>query len=184
VGDREAILGSLPEGQGGTLSRSQQAVKTVATADLWPAFVRMLEFHRGEIGDGDSLAFFRDKSYIDPNVPEGLTSVLGQSFDDPWQAEAGVTFGGIPVAETGSILLATGPQSPRLTSLSPPVHIAVLDPNRTVASLEQALSLLEPRTSVLITGPSRTADVEGVIVMGVHGPKRLIVVPWTEEIPA
>ena len=184
MGDRDAILALLPEGQGETLTRSCQDARTIPAIDLWDAFVHMLEFHRGEIGDSETLAYFKDKSLFDPDVPAGAKSFLGQCHNDPWQAAAGVTFGGVPIAETGSLLLATGPQKPRLTSLAPPVHIALVDPNRTVAGLEQALNLLEPRTSVLITGPSRTADVEGVIVMGVHGPRRLIVVPWTEEIPA
>lgn len=144
----------------------------------------MLEFHKGEVIDHEILAMFKSRAVYDDDLPTELKSLVGEPINDPWSADAGITTKALAIAETGSILISTSPQNTRLTSLAPPVHIALVDPSKSVASLDQGLAQLDQRTSVLITGPSRTADVEGVIVMGVHGPKRLIVVPWPRKIPA
>jgi L-lactate dehydrogenase complex protein LldG len=89
------------------------------------------------------------------------------------------TLGGI--AETGGLLLAPGPLEPRLLSLVPPVHIALLRPERIFDTLYQAIRALGwgeaiPANALVISGPSKTADIEQTLAYGVHGPKRLIVV--------
>jgi L-lactate dehydrogenase complex protein LldG len=95
---------------------------------------------------------------------------------DVWTADVGITLADVAVAETGSLLLAAGPGRGRMNSLAPPTHVAIVDYSAVESSLEGAFDRLSDRTSVLITGPSRTADIEGVLVRGVHGPKELIVV--------
>ena len=95
---------------------------------------------------------------------------------DVWTADVGITLADVAVAETGSLLLAAGPGRARMNSLAPPTHVAIVERDALVSSLEGAFERLSDRTSVLITGPSRTADIEGVLVRGVHGPKELIVV--------
>jgi len=89
------------------------------------------------------------------------------------------TLGGI--AETGGLLLAPGPLEPRLLSLVPPVHIALLRADRIFDTLFQAFRELGwtrglPANALVISGPSKTADIEQTLAYGVHGPKRLIVV--------
>jgi L-lactate dehydrogenase complex protein LldG len=69
----------------------------------------------------------------------------------------------------------------RLVSLVPPVHIAILDASQIVATLGEALSTLrqeEPVSPIctLVTGPSRTADIELTLAIGVHGPQELYVI--------
>ncbi len=98
----------------------------------------------------------------------------GRDTDDMWAAAAGVTSTLCAVAQTGSILLSSGQGMRRMASLAPPVHIALVD--RIVPTLADALALLPSETSVLVSGPSRTADIEGVMVRGVHGPGELWVV--------
>ena len=93
-----------------------------------------------------------------------------------WDAEVGVTMADLAVAETGSLLLATGPGRPRMVSLSPKIHVVLVPRERIVGTLAEAFARLSDRTSVLITGPSRTADIEGVLVRGVHGPGEIHVV--------
>jgi L-lactate dehydrogenase complex protein LldG len=89
------------------------------------------------------------------------------------------TLGGI--AETGGLLLAPGPFEPRLLSLVPPVHLALLRADRIFDTLLQAFRELGwtgglPANALVISGPSKTADIEQTLAYGVHGPKRLVVV--------
>ena len=86
------------------------------------------------------------------------------------------------VAETGTLVLASGPEAPTTLNFLPDDHIVVLREHRLVRYLEDAWALLRkelggmPRTVNCITGPSKTADVEQVIQEGAHGPRRLLVV--------
>jgi L-lactate dehydrogenase complex protein LldG len=89
------------------------------------------------------------------------------------------TLGGI--AETGGLLLAPGPCEPRLLSLVPPVHIALLRADRIFDTLCRAVRELGwtgglPANALVVSGPSKTADIEQTLAYGVHGPKRLVVV--------
>ncbi len=89
------------------------------------------------------------------------------------------TVGG--VAETGGLLLMPGSAEPRLMSLVPPIHIALLRASTIQDSFWSAVKVLGwgrslPPNALLISGPSKTADIEQTLAYGVHGPKRLIVV--------
>jgi L-lactate dehydrogenase complex protein LldG len=89
------------------------------------------------------------------------------------------TVGGI--AETGGLLLMPGRSEPRLLSLVPPIHIALLRASTIQDSFWSAVKHLGwgrslPPNALLISGPSKTADIEQTLAYGVHGPKRLIVV--------
>ncbi len=97
----------------------------------------------------------------------------------------GVTAADYAIAETGTIVLSSDEPNSLLVSLLPPVHIALLRSSQIVASLDEVISKvgqerigrLDPSRSVtLITGPSRTSDVELVLSIGVHGPKELHVI--------
>ncbi|CAN5116985.1 hypothetical protein BH20ACT8_BH20ACT8_04000 [soil metagenome] len=96
--------------------------------------------------------------------------------DDVWAADVGVTGAVAAIAETGTLVLAATADTPRRTSLVPPVHIAVVPLSRLVATYADgvdAISRLDPPPSSihLITGPSRSADIELNLVRGVHGPR-------------
>ena len=99
-------------------------------------------------------------------------------------ADLGVTGVDLAVAETGSLVLLSGAGRPRSTSLLPPYHVAVFDRDVLVESLAQVGVFLEAwhdgepapwRGGVInvITGPSRTADIELTLTRGVHGPKEV-----------
>lgn len=85
------------------------------------------------------------------------------------------------IAETGTLLLTSGPDGPTALNFLPDVHIVLLRKSDLVGSYEDALTRLRrlygpgnlPRTLNFITGPSRTADIEQTIVLGAHGPRRL-----------
>jgi L-lactate dehydrogenase complex protein LldG len=90
------------------------------------------------------------------------------------------------IAESGTLVLRHGPGRPRLASLLAPAHIAVLRERQLVRGLGEALALLHQRYGddvlfdvsnlTLITGPSRTADIEMTLALGIHGPPQIHVV--------
>jgi L-lactate dehydrogenase complex protein LldG len=90
------------------------------------------------------------------------------------------------VAETGTLMLASGPGTPTTLNFLPDTHIVVLRAGQIVASYEDGWDLIRargdgnpqalPRTINMITGPSRTGDIEQRIQLGAHGPRRLHVV--------
>ncbi|MHA7880786.1 MAG: LutC/YkgG family protein [Saccharospirillum sp.] len=96
-----------------------------------------------------------------------------------WDAAITTTVGGI--AETGTLMLWPTPEEPRLMSLVPPLHIAVLAQSKLHATFAEALAQPPwqgtlPTNALLISGPSKTADIEQTLVYGAHGPSELVVV--------
>ena len=99
------------------------------------------------------------------------------------QADLGITGVDYAVAETGSAILLPRRHLSRLTSLLPPVHLAIVRPEDVVDRLEDLFLLRRlayhkgngDMGSYLnfITGPSRTADIEQTLVIGVHGPREV-----------
>ncbi len=84
------------------------------------------------------------------------------------------------LAESGSLVLWPDRNEPRLMSLVPPVHIAVLDAARLYENFAEMLAVEQwaaggmPTNALLISGPSKTADIEQTLAYGIHGPKSLI----------
>jgi len=83
------------------------------------------------------------------------------------------------IAETGSLVLWPDPDEPRLMSLVPPVHIALLEADSLYDTFAQMIeaenwSQCMPTNALLISGPSKTADIEQTLAYGIHGPKQLI----------
>ena len=94
---------------------------------------------------------------------------------------AGITGTRGGIAATGSLILWTDADEPRTLSLIPPVHIAVLDVGQIHDTMLEAMrgqgwTAAMPTNLVLVSGPSKTADIEQTLAYGVHGPKRLLVV--------
>ncbi|RKP52027.1 LutC/YkgG family protein [Trinickia fusca] len=88
-------------------------------------------------------------------------------------------------AETGSLVLLSGPQSEVSAGLLPETHIAIVRASRIVSGHEEAYALMRaergelPRAVNFISGPSRTGDIEQTIVLGAHGPYRVHVIVVT-----
>ncbi len=84
------------------------------------------------------------------------------------------------IAETGTIVLAARPELPRAATLLPPLHIALLDQARLVPTLADLIPVWRsrgwPSGLLFTTGPSRTADIEQTLTIGVHGPGKLLVI--------
>ena len=95
--------------------------------------------------------------------------------------DVGITSADYALADTGTLVMLASPQEARMISLLPPAHIAVVPRGRILTGLDELFSLLpnaaeSTSSMVLITGPSRTADIEQILVRGVHGPGLLSVV--------
>lgn len=116
--------------------------------------------------------------------------------DLPWQASGidvafrkpvnedlvGMTGCFCAIAETGTLMLLSGPETYSSAALLPETHIALLPVSRIVGSMEEAFALAKqergelPRATNFISGPSRTGDIEQTIVLGAHGPYRVHVI--------
>lgn len=91
----------------------------------------------------------------------------------------GITGAFCAIAETGSLMMLSGPQTPASVSLLPETHVAIVEKSRIVRGMEEAWELMraerkEPSRAVnFISGPSRTADIEQTVTLGAHGPYRV-----------
>jgi len=111
--------------------------------------------------------------------------VIEDSKAELFQIDAGITTTRGAIAETGAIVLWADAHEPRTLSLVPAVHIAVLEAGKIYNSFceiiqEQNWSAGMPTNALLISGPSKTADIEMTLAFGVHGPKELIVLILTD----
>ncbi|WP_439816388.1 LutC/YkgG family protein [Zavarzinia sp. CC-PAN008] len=92
----------------------------------------------------------------------------------------GLSWAAAGIAETGTLLLWSDATSPTTLNFLPDHHVVVVPLERIVADLDQAIARVPrdalPRTLNFVTGPSRTGDIEQMMVMGAHGPRRLHIV--------
>jgi L-lactate dehydrogenase complex protein LldG len=99
---------------------------------------------------------------------------------DIFGVDVGISTAQAGIAETGTLILDSACERHRLVSLVPPVHIAIINASAIVATLADALTLLQQKeispAITFITGPSRTADIELTLTIGVHGPQELYVI--------
>lgn len=111
----------------------------------------------------------------------------GTAPEDPWDAEVGVTGVLAAAAHTGTLALTSGVGRARRSSLLPNEHIALVPFSRlreTYADLITELSRLEPMPSgiQLVTGPSRSADIEMQMILGMHGPREVRVLLYPDDL--
>lgn len=108
------------------------------------------------------------------------------SADDlPENIEAGITSCEILVAHTGSVMVSSALPGGRQLFVYPPLHIVLARKEQLVPYLADAYSAIQkkyagelPSQITIVTGPSRTADIEKTLVMGAHGPRKLCVLIW------
>jgi L-lactate dehydrogenase complex protein LldG len=193
-GDRERILGRvkaalapladrarMPEYDGGLVLARERA----NASDPFAEFAERLRAVNGEVvADAAALAAkLRERGwthgYCDPALWPALQPhfaagfVVETRFDrsrvDDYQF--GITRAVGAIAETGTIILNDEATSSRLAALAPWAHVAVISRPTLHADLVQAVAVLGRDPNVVwCTGPSKTADVEGILIEGVHGP--------------
>lgn len=110
-------------------------------------------------------------------IEKGFTNISSTNLAD---CEASITYCEQLIARTGSLLLSSGQPSGRTVSVYAPVHICVAYTNQLVYDISDGLNgildkyrLELPSLITLASGPSRTADIEKTLVVGVHGPKEV-----------
>jgi L-lactate dehydrogenase complex protein LldG len=96
------------------------------------------------------------------------------------EVDASITGARSAIADTGSLILWPNAAEPRLMSLVPPIHFVLLDATQMHANLSAAMSVERwaagmPTNVVVISGPSKTADIQQVLAYGAHGPREVIV---------
>jgi L-lactate dehydrogenase complex protein LldG len=117
---------------------------------------------------------------LDPGVPADPT-LRRARLAELGRAAVGLTGALAGLADTGTLALLSGPTRPRLASLLPPVHLALVAKSAiypTMAAFFAAhpTAVREASNLVFVTGPSRTADIEQTLTLGVHGPREVHVV--------
>jgi len=181
----QAVLGSAVQGPRPPLPedliarfctesvRMSSTVTEVATMDEVPAAVaRYLRDHG-----------LPKQGVIWPRLAGPAWTAAGLSFEPRAARDedlVGVTGCFCAIAETGTVVTCSAPDSPATTSLLPETHVVVVPASRIVAGMEEAWALARvtygsdlPRAINLISGPSRTGDIEMTIVIGAHGPYRV-----------
>ena len=117
--------------------------------------------------------------YCDPALWPRLRPHFGEGFQVETEFDRsrvddyafGITRAAAAIAETGTIVLKDGSTSRRLAALTPWVHAAVLSRKDILPDLPRAVAALGDDPNVIwCTGPSKTADIEGILIEGVHGP--------------
>jgi len=106
---------------------------------------------------------------------------LAPSNSNMFEIDVGVTTAQAAIAETGTLVLDSSRECNRLVSLVPPIHIAIVDASSIFQTLGEALAFIHQDGKIspavtFITGPSRTADIELTLAIGVHGPQELYVI--------
>jgi L-lactate dehydrogenase complex protein LldG len=86
------------------------------------------------------------------------------------------------LADPGSVVLAASPEEPRARSLLPEVHVTLVPEDRVLAGLDDLFAAVGadlPSSLAIVSGPSRSADIEQVLALGVHGPREehVVIVP-------
>ena len=118
----------------------------------------------------------------EPDIKHDLHTNGFSNFDAPdvHTCDASITNCELLIARTGSILMSTGQRSGRTTSVYAPVHICIAYTDQLVYDIKDGIDFIRkkykegfPSLLTLATGPSRTADIEKTLVVGIHGPKEV-----------
>ena len=147
-------------------------------------FVEELLLREGVADSPGSWAVWARGPLLAEGLERGLAArVPGLRFDVTRETAAGSRVGVSEMdwglADTGTVVQDATDPAQRLVSTLPEIHVALLPSNRILPGLADVLPRLEPKRVpyvAFVTGPSRTADIERVLTIGVHGPSRLVVV--------
>lgn len=206
--DRELVFERIRQALSGRSTRTPRpeyaeelavAKRVLANKSLKAAFAERLQRVRGVLFDDvDALAHWLSqrgayRGYVDP----ALMALLGPAFPAEFRLETkldqrriddyafGITRAVGAIAESGTVALNDAATSRRLAALAPWVHVAVVRESTLYRDVGEAIRALgEDPNVVWCTGPSKTADVEGILIEGVHGPGEQCVLFVPEFSPA
>lgn len=163
--------------------------KLISGRDLVELFGERIRRVNGQaLADPAALAAYLLKNawthgYCDPVLWPKLKPAFGPEFTVETEFDRarvddyafGITRAAGAIAESGTIILNDGVTSRRLAALTPWVHVAVIERSTIQPDLPSAVAAFGKDPNVIwVTGPSKTADVEGILIEGVHGPGQQI----------
>ena len=161
------------------IAKADAAASTVARADSPAAVVRVVQEYLTAHDLAPSLVMAPASELASLPWPKDIHVERRAAMPDDSTA---VTAAFAGVAETGSLVLLSGPKTPTSLNFLPENYVCLLSQRRIVPHMEDAWRLLReehgamPRAVNFITGPSRTADVEQTIQLGAHGPRRVLII--------
>lgn len=161
---------------------SAEVHRCVTCAEADDFLIRFL--HAEGLADKpQSLAVWADCPFLHTIAPESLEKIAGLKLGVTRELAADARFGISQVewalADTGTLVQDSSAVEQRLVSSLPAIHIALVPTGGILPDMPTLLKNLHPDQSsyiAMITGPSRTADIERVLTIGVHGPERLVIV--------
>ena len=152
-------------------AEAHAALRRIADDEGW----RRVASHHHAMTDAAVAALGRPALFTDGGYPP----------DDLESCEAGITTCDVLVAQTGSLVVNSRTSGGRALSVLPPHHVVLARRDQLVADLTDAFQRVEalhgrqwPSMISLVTGPCRTGDIERILVLGAHGPKKLTVLMW------
>ncbi|MEK6303201.1 MAG: lactate utilization protein [Acidobacteriota bacterium] len=192
VQQRDALILQFEEELAAVGGLFHRAPNAAAACDC---VVRIASVHKARKAIAWDLALIGDIGLATSLGEAGIEFTPGSAgvppaIIDAASADIGVTAVDYALADTGTLVLRSGPGRARSVSLLPPVHIALLRPDQIIPGLDDLFPLLardneseaRPDSALtFITGPSRTADIELTLVVGVHGPQELHVILLDED---
>ena len=181
--ENPVILSNLPP-VSNLLDLFKQSLESVdghclITMDVTAALQQIITARNGQrIAISDDAEVARLLHATDLHIEE---LGIAPNAHDIFRFDVGISTAQAAIAETGTLVLDSAHERHRLVSLVPPVHIAIVDASRIYATLGETLSILQSSKELspaitFITGPSRTADIELTLTIGVHGPQELYVI--------
>lgn len=140
--------------------------------------LRTLNIRRIAIAETPQLAALRDRLTGRETAVECVDWRAGPGVEPLYSADAGLSDVLAAIAETGTLICEASPGHGRGLSLVPPVHTAVVRTEQILPDLVDFFTARRPGSSsfALITGPSKTADIEGILITGVHGPRAVHII--------
>jgi L-lactate dehydrogenase complex protein LldG len=149
-------------------------VTRVADGELDAALAKLLDSR------GKTVVATRDASLAArANAAAGARLAPNDNDDILFDCEVGITDVDCAIAESGSLVISTNGRI-RNAWITPPIHIAIVRASQVLPDLvdlfESRADALDAASTTIITGPSKTADIEGVLVTGVHGPAAVEIV--------
>jgi len=173
-----------------------KAAEAKAEVHRFPTHAAALDFlaeflKQENVADApNATALVSDSAGLSEAERNRLTEIPGVSFavtrESATQAKIGVSRVGWALADTGTLVQDATAAEERLVSTLPRIHVALVSTEAVLPDMPSLLAKVDPRQSrylAFITGPSRTADIERVLTIGVHGPERLIAL-FVDELKA
>jgi L-lactate dehydrogenase complex protein LldG len=199
---RKALTERIADHRRNLIPARATALDEAARIDLFVAMAEEVQTTVARIASEAEIPAEVARYLAEENLPAELVMAPDPALDAiPWEerpllrirrgrAEPGDTVSLTPclaaIAETGTLMLVSGPDTPTTLNFLPDTHIVVVRAGQVVAGYEDGWDLVRaraggdptawPRTVNLITGPSRTGDIEQRIQLGAHGPRRLHIV--------